>query len=302
MSDKPIAYEEDGHVYYRASAIGGCLVALAAARQQLEPKPNQDQKMQEIFDAGHKAEDAFNLLFPDTLKERQMEVRLDITGRISVVGHLDGLHGERIGEVKSQSDDEYDSWRPSHWTDHPLWVKYSWQTSSYMLALDRELSLFRVRRSNPEDFSIWVVERPFHSLDEIRERVLEAEALAREDTLLCTGPFSYPCPYHYLHQECPICDDEELLQAVCDYDISGQNIKAQQEIKDRARKVIEGYLLDKGEEGKLMTSTGYKLSRSEFDTKERVIPAGHQTRVTVTKSGRTRVSQIESSDRQKGTL
>lgn len=292
MSNDPIAYERDGRVYYRASALGGCLVALAATRQGLGEKETPGH-MQEIFDRGHETEDYWMGKYGEAHQviDRQMEVVLPVTNKISVVGHIDGrkthLVPGRVVEFKSQSDDEYDGYSPAHWENHPLWSKYAWQVSPYMIACNAELEIIRAKRSNPDDFVIDVIERPFHSLDEIRERVLEAEAMAYEDTLICRGPFSYPCPYLHIHQDgAEIVDDERLLQAVCDYKISNANIQAQQEIKARAREVIDEFLLKYVDQetgkSKILLPDGTSLSRSEYDRKEKIIPAGHETRVTVT--------------------
>lgn len=281
MSDASIVQvNEDGSIIYRASALGHCLTALAAARQQLVPQP-PPAKLQEIFDAGHDTEARFTEHFPDVITGSQMEVSLALTRRISIVGHIDGLYGSQIAEIKSQSENQFEAWTPAMWTDDNLWWGYSWQVSCYMLALNRELALFRVSRENVERFEVWVVERPFWTLDDIRNRVLEVETLARQEEPLKCSINEWGCPYSQIHVDHQMVSDRSLLEAVDSYIKAGDDEKFAKEIRALARGVFMGYF-DEYKTDKIITPLGVKLSRSEFDRKEKVIPAGHEVRVTVT--------------------
>jgi hypothetical protein len=281
--DSPSVYERDGLTVYRASDLGGCITRLAAARQGQEkvaPKGFQQQ----IFDAGNDAEEQFFARHPELAHYRQLEVTLHITPRIAVMGHLDAYEGGVI-EVKSQSGDEYAKWTWDAWTEHPLWVKYSWQVSACMLATsDPQHPLpavvWRVNREDGTE-SAEEVKRPFWSLQDITERILEVEALAHSDKLTCTTP-DFFCAYPYLHvngQE-PVDDDEldKLVKVYISQNKQLGTIKGYQE--ETRAKIVER--LDILGMQKVLLMSGHQVTRSEFDTKDHMVKGSHQVRVTIT--------------------
>lgn len=281
--DRAAVYEEDGKVYYRASSLGGCLTMLAAARQQLEAQPPSGKQL-EIYEAGNDAEDWVlgNHLMIGNLQE---EVVLSVTKRISVVGHIDGEYVDGdypaklpIVEIKSQSPDLFDVWTPDYWTEDELWKKYAWQVSAYMLAKGKQLEMIRVRREEPLIFqSVQTIEKPFHTLDEIRNRILTVEALAADSITPCTTP-NFFCPYPYLHPQPEPIEDTEMEGLVVEYlaaksrvDTESSRVKA---IKADIEKRLDG-------REKVLLLSGATISRSEFEVKEHTVKASRQVRVTV---------------------
>lgn len=242
MSEAAIVEVVGDRVVYRASALGGCQKALIAARvgfDALEPKVKPA-----FFEAGNKAEDdwfAAAAKTGRTFTGQQMEVTLQLTGNIAVVGHIDGLEigkdrrGDWTIEVKSMSGNE---WAKVNWQNvwaHPgLVQKYKWQMSVYILAREgRPLNAVFYNRDTGETKE-FLVKEPWYTVDDVRARVLAIEVAAREADLpqLCDIP-SYPCPYFYLHEDqLP----EELvgpeLQA-----LAGQYYDAQQ--KEKVAKAVK---------------------------------------------------------------
>lgn len=224
-------------VVYRASALGGCTKALIAARvgfDALDPKVKP-----EFFEAGNRAEDAwFKTATAQgrVFEGQQMEVTLQLTQNIAVVGHLDGIEDlnssvmwDQTIEVKSMSDAE---WRKVNWQrvwDHPgLIQKYKWQMSVYIHAREGRPLLAVFYNRDTAETKEFLVKDAFYTVDDIRARVLAIEVAAREAELpvLCDKP-SYPCPYFYLHEDAlpeELADPE--LQA-----LAGQYHKAQQDEK-----------------------------------------------------------------------
>lgn len=277
--DRPAAYEDNGKVVYRASALGGCLVALAAARQGFEAKPYPKQAL-EVFEAGNKAEEWF---FGERAPEafgRQEEVELAVTGRIVVRAHVDA-YGDCCGvEVKSQTAKDWETWTPDWFTSNPLWVKYAWQVSVMMLATGMEWDVVRVDREQWRD-ACWTVEKPFFTLDDVRARVFEAEALAREPELKCpAGEFF--CAYPYLHAtndaEVEVVEDAELEEVAASYAVAKVDLDVRSQAVKRLREKVLEVL---GERRKVRLTTGRTVTRSDVEVPEHVVKASRQTRLSV---------------------
>lgn len=279
MSDEPIVHERDGKIVYRASGIGGCLTALAAARQGMKKKGAYG-KVVEVYEAGHRAEDRFFQLKPELNHFRQMEVVLHLTPKINIVGHLDA-HNGGMHEVKSQSVEEWKKYRWNSWFNDPLWIKYSWQVSVCMLGLGtKKASVHRFNRVTEEIDTIELRE-PFWTREQVMERVMEIEALALEEELKCVTP-SFFCDYPQLHGGAEIVEDDELEVAVAGYlrcketaDDANNNLKY---FRDQISKLMQQY------PNKVMLLSGHVISRSEFDTKDHMVKGSHQVRVTVTEA------------------
>jgi hypothetical protein len=277
--DRAVVYEDEGRVVYRASALGGCLTMLAAARQGVERKKVAG-KVEEVYAAGHKAEEEFFKTNPDLAHYQQMEVVVHVVRGIEVVGRMDAWTETCVVEVKSQSEEEWGVWREHWWEENPLWKKYAWQISAYMVGIGAACAhVYRVNRANGK----WrreVIDGAFYNEDQIRERVLEVEALAGEDRLVCKTP-SFFCEYPGLHQALEPVEDEELEELVREY------VKRDREAK-AAKAVVEGI---KGEikervgamgRGKVLLMSGHQVSLTEYDTKDRMVKGGHVVRLTIT--------------------
>jgi hypothetical protein len=284
--DSPSVYvREDGKIVYRASDIGGCVTRLAASRQG-QQKTEPKEFVQMVFDRGNEVEDKFFARCPELAHYRQLEVVLEITGKISVVGHLDAYAEDHLIEVKRQATKEWEKWTWDSWTDDPLWVKYSWQISACMLGLgwgkdpfNLPAWVFRVNGDDGREACVEVKE-PFWSKEDIRARVLEVEALAHEDKLVCVTP-DFFCQYQYLHQDDKeIVDDDELERLVDEYQQAKIVMDAGGVRMSAARAGIVERMGEKGW-GKVLLMSGRSVSKSEFDTKDHVVKGSHQVRVTV---------------------
>lgn len=281
MSDAPIVQvNDDGSVIYRASALGMCDTALVAARQGYVHTP-PPRKLQEVYDAGHAAEEEYfnSLPLRQVTASRQRLVQLAITSKVAVVGHLDGEEELWIDEVKSQSDNVYGEWTPRWWQTDSLWKKYAWQVSIYMLATSKRLRLIRFNRETKEWIDYYYTV-PFHSLAEIRARILTIEALAAADELPeCEGK-DWGCPFSYLHTELEPVDEPELEKLVSLYDYHKRNRDAFDESMKKLREQIGDLLAGRP---KVLLLSGVTVSRSEYDVKEHTVKGSKQVRLTITK-------------------
>lgn len=279
--NRPSVYErEDGKIVYRSSDIGGCLIRLAAARQGLHKnEPREGGRVAAVFEAGNEAEDKFFKENPDLAHYRQLEVVLPITNTVIVVGHLDAFVDGLI-EVKSQSDKEFMEWTWDCWTDHKLWVKYSWQVSVCMLGLGGDYGA-RVIRYN-RDKGVWtteIVKQPFWTKEQVIERILEVESLACEDRLVCNTP-DFFCPYPFLHSGPePVIDDRmeglvsRYLQLKTMSDRVGGELK---ECKEEISKHLSTM-----ESDKVLLMSGRTVSRTMVTTKEHTVKGSSYERITV---------------------
>jgi hypothetical protein len=243
-------------------------MALLAARLGYEVVPiREDAKIMQVFAAGHRIEEEVLARFP-TVEQRQMEVYLPITGRISVVGHIDGfdtVDGTLI-EVKSQNQEEWDRFERHHW-DAGLFLKYKWQASVYMhghkgVFHHHPLKLVRALRDKNGDWTgemkVSHVDKPFYSVDQIRERILQIEAVAATGVLAAECNNSFPCPYFYLHEEIDreLIDDETVEALAREYAEAGSEETVAKGKKANARKALRVAV----DGNKYRTSTGVRIT------------------------------------------
>jgi hypothetical protein len=277
MSDAAIVTVTDDHITYRASALGSCTRALVAARQGFEAVSPFESAL-ELFQAGHDEEERFTTKWP--LEKQQTEVVLSVTQKIQIVGHIDGARGGRIVEIKSQSPDGWDKWTHDIWTTDPLWQKYAWQVSIYMIAQGSGLELVRINRETGKAVSTFY-EMPFHTRQEIVERVLLIEMLAAENGLPETcDKDDWICPYRYTHPTLEPVDDPELQNAVDSYFIMKGLADDYKEDFNTAKENLKEVL---GNRKKVLLVSGATVTFSEYETKEHVVKASKQARLTVKK-------------------
>jgi hypothetical protein len=268
-------------VVYRASAFGGCERALTAARLGYEPAP-PPASLQATYNAGHAAEEWFNTL--TILDNQQDSVRLDIPGtNMSIIGHIDGMRLGRVVEIKSQSAAEFDKWTEDSWTTDPLWMKYAWQTSIYRFALGGvALELIRIRRPPPDSgegysYKAHYYPHAFHGLDEIYYRARYLESLTELPP--CTTTRTFGCPYYQFHEDRrELIEDSELDDACAAYTNAKTNEKYAKELVGLAKERVVKALRDRKD---VATNGGWSVKHTTFATKERVTPAGEQSRLTV---------------------
>lgn len=252
MDGASVQVADDGTIVYRASALGGCTKQLVALRQGYEPAPTPP-KMQVTFDKGHESEELVHARMP--LIARQSEAVLVVTSKINVVGHVDGV-SDTVDEVKSQSQDEWDKFERTGWGDGPLWARYEWQFSCYMLAFGLPLRLIRFNRAT-EEIKTQVYFEPWYSLAEVRSRVLKIESQAAGGVLpVACDPLSYPCPVYYLHDDAAEFEygDEAVDVLARQY----KNAKAVEKIAKDKAEVSKKALRAQGQ--KLKTAIGTRVN------------------------------------------
>lgn len=263
MSDAPyVRIRDDGVVEYRASALGGCDMALLAARLGYDAIPLKvDSPIMKAFDRGNRIEDEVMAKMVG-ITERQQEIYLDITNKLKVVGHIDGYHrlSDTVIEVKSQRKEPWDLFKAYRW-NAGLFPKYKWQVSCYMHAYQAPLRLIRVLVDEngeqvEEDHSF--VDEPFYSIAEIRARMLRVEATAATGVLAAECQPTFPCPYFYLHDEIDreLIDDEAVDALAHEYEDARADEKAAGGRKDAVRRALREAV----EQDRYRTTSGIRVT------------------------------------------
>lgn len=179
MSDnRGIVYvEESGLVVYRASSLGNCIRSLVLARRGVQPDEGGHSKQQELAmrEGNLHEEDVVNQLEAQGcgVFDQQLEVQWFVPGldRVVVRGHLDGLLGEDILEIKSMSKDVFRQWIQHRWDAQP---GYAMQVSAYMLALGRKAVLVAKDR-NAGTIDKFYIDEPPVSEAVLTERIATVE-------------------------------------------------------------------------------------------------------------------------------
>lgn len=263
MSDilgRAAVYEEGSHVYYRASSFGSCMRMLALWRQGYEPIPARGDILK-VFAAGHEAER--QVWTKGWVGGRAQEpVTLIVTRRVWITGHVDAWWDHESYEVKSQSREE---WKPIR--ESPLWPRYSWQISIYMLATESPLTVVRVLRDKDGNISDRTEERfeqPPHDIVEVRRRVFDIEGLARRE--LTEAPcerVEYPCPFFYTHRDVGEAreelDDEGAASLARDYDEARVEQRAVEGRLKAARTALLAFMTERNVAK--VDVNGWKLTR-----------------------------------------
>ena len=185
--DHAIVTETPDGIYYRASALGGCLRALWAARSG-QPAAPTPAKMQAVFDRGHEIEPiVINMLkeqgwniydkqkevilpvtfeeFPDTVSQTPPP----ITKPLFILGHIDALGAPPPGISGPESHPfehviEIKGFGPDLWAKYKAgglrgMFGYSVQTSAYQYAGFADLA-FVVYNKETGELDIQFFERP----------------------------------------------------------------------------------------------------------------------------------------------
>lgn len=241
---------------------------------------------------------------------QQEEVRLQITGKIKVVGHVDGVTvspfaDTLVVEIKTQSPEAWAEFQRNKW-ESGVFPKYKWQASVYMLALDMPLMLVRKNRSTGQ-IDTTIVERPFYSRLQIAQRVLNVEAIARETAEppeKCDSQDGFFCPYRNLHEEAEFADVEplrapEIEELARQYVESGREEKRAKERREEAkRKLRAGLKGDRHRTASGVQVTFYKADNPPQLDKEKLEEFGYDVDFFTkrTKSERLRVTLPKGDD------
>jgi hypothetical protein len=287
VANRPNVVVEGDEVRYRASSLGSCTRALAAARQELEPfKGPLPERVAEVFERGHRDEEKGRKWFQDRgwkVWGEQKEAVVRLTGRLSIVGHIDfiiedGEVGPTIVDVKSQSEEEF---RKASIRDSAFWHKYEWQFSAYRVGLGMGMAVLRVCEG---DVKLEMLEdRWLKGKAELLGRVLEVERMAAGDLGECDRD-DFPCPYFKLHDtkdvivEVVEVVDSELRDLALHYVRLGVEL----EPLERRRKEIRLEIIRIVESGRVRErESGIEVRVTRSEVKERVVPAGSMVRLSV---------------------
>lgn len=273
---------EDGvgeSVLYRASSLGApCEKALIAVRMGYTEVATTHESTLERFAAGKELEETVVSLMKDegwVVWNQQHEVVLMLTGSVGVIGHVDGytaiqpvLAGsdKYVLEVKTQSKGEWAGFENNGW-ESGFFPRYAWQVSAYMIATGLPLCLVRGLRSEDnrriEKIAVSFYDQPFHTLQEIRERVLRVEVAARRGELPddCTGKM-FPCPVPYLDTEpSRELNDDPVVEAMAlTFKQAEIDRKIANKRYDDSKSALQSVL---GVGKKVSTSSGIKISTWE---------------------------------------
>lgn len=249
MADcRPITYvEDDGTVIYRASAIGGCRVALIASRLGIEPG-GSPQQVQEAAEMGSHLEDValgqlllqgWTLEQGQRLCEREVQLR---SGALALVrGHVDSIGDPQDGggavlvEVKSRNERDFARVVAEGLAAVP--ESHQWQMSAYAHALGLErVAYVAISRANPADLHVLLLPVPVPWTD-IEARVVDVEeSVAWGDLPVCHGKRDGTwCSYYHLHEARPYDQANDLAAQALDYHEAATAEKAWAERKEALR-------------------------------------------------------------------
>jgi hypothetical protein len=258
--NRPMVYAEGENVFYRASSLGGCLRALALARQGYEPL-GVPEKILKVFEAGHEAErQAWAKGILTGLA--QEFVSLQVSETIFVVGHLDAWSRGVITELKSSTEAEFKKpWRETH-----MGEKWAWQISCYMNAAPTsQLRFVRVLRDADGNIlgqTEETLEVPPYSTADIRLRVLEVERLALLDLDKLDCVREFPCPFYYTHSDPgqirEYCDDESAVSLAKEYEAVRAEARSLRGRQATARSALLTWM---GDRDKVELPGGWKMTR-----------------------------------------
>lgn len=227
---------ERGLWVYRASALGGCETAMAAARAGMtaEAYPESFQKK---FAEGHRnealilekfleAQPAFenvpltaytpgekDLLSFGPVVGDQVRCEVPVGDKAIIRGHADGIvhHGPHsffVFEGKAFAKSLWKEWEDSDGDvltlGDGLWEKYRWQLSTMMLGFGLP-AVFVVGEKDEAGVVGQVkyrwIDMPFATLGQLKARVARVEnSAARGENLSCARK-DYPCPFFYIHEQ-----------------------------------------------------------------------------------------------------
>lgn len=251
MSDnRPSVYIEGDRVVYRASAVGGCLRALVAARLGYTPLPFDDNSELRMAEGNLHEPAIIDRLEEDgyEIDAEQREVELVIGDRIVIRGHIDGATSDRVVEAKAMGQDPYGDWLAKGFDGN---YRYACQLSTYMAALNLK-GLMAVKNRNTGHLHVTEVDEPPVPIALIKARVARVEAIARTGELPdCDVSSTWNCPFRFLHdqkdrQSVDVIDDDEVDALAAAYDHARLLATQADGMKKTARDHLADAVRDRG--------------------------------------------------------
>lgn len=203
--DRPAVYLEGNRTVFRASALGGCLRALVAARLGYDPLPFDEASELRMGEGNLHEPVIVEWLKTEgwPVVDQQCLVELTVADTIVIRGHIDGI-GRRPGrddvlvEIKAMGEDPFKRWVADRFASND---RYAWQVSTYMHALNVP-GLFVVKNRNTGAVDVMEIDEAPIPLAKIKARAAQVEAIARRgDFPECDTAYLWNCPYRYLHDQ-----------------------------------------------------------------------------------------------------
>ena len=281
--DRPDVYPEGRYWVYRASAIGGCIRALLAARLGFNPvlPPTQEAAdiLEEALEYGRAQEEVIlDELRADgwTIEAQQTELEIRF-GNVIIRGHLDAVaskNGQRRGvEIKTAGKDRFQRFvrHGLGYTGDPVIRKWAYQVSFYMARTGLPwvvVTQERVEQGRGALHFLWLDRPPVPVLDILR-RVKKVEQLAQDgalSTTTCDVEHDFFCPFRYLcvHPATP--EEQDAMRAAvidewAEKYLRGQALEKQgKALKDEAR----AQLLELVGKGNKTRTERYQVSFSTY--------------------------------------
>ncbi len=232
--DRPPIYEIDGTVYYRASALGGCVNELVMFRrgEQSEVKTTYIEQVMETgkeYEAEVKVQVAQQADYLIVSESDPVQLEVD-PGHI-IVGNTDGRMSWTLGisetgevgtEIKTLGEDAFKKFVRSGLETFP---EYQWQLSIYMHAVDLPWLYAAAPRLREKDddgeWRFWVevdktirldiITEPPIPLSRIRRKIRRINTLAQMD-----------------FTDLPPCEKAKFCSMVRFHDLIGGNIEAEE--------------------------------------------------------------------------
>lgn len=253
--DRANVYVEGDRVVYRASAVGGCVRALTAARLGYDPLPFDDAAEQRMAE-GVLHEPAVVSWLEEhgwTVTDEQREVEVSVGDRLVIRGHIDGIghrssKERRVVEIKAMGDDVFKEWVGRGFEANQ---RYAHQLSVYMAGLGMP-GLMAVKNRNTGEVHLTEVDDAPVAVAVLKTRVARVEAIARSGEFPdCDSVQKWGCPYRYLHDApmlpgvVPV-DDAEVDALAAAYDRARASMQQAETMKRLARDRLADAVRERG--------------------------------------------------------
>ncbi len=243
--DRPPIYEIDGTVYYRASALGGCINELVMFRRG-EQSESKTTYIEQVMETGKEYEAEVRIHVAQHVDVAVLSdsepIQLEVDPGHVIVGNTDGrVQGKGLRhdtaerelgiEIKTLGEDAFKKFVRSGLETFP---EYQWQLSIYMHAVGLPWLYAAAPRMREKDedgeWRFWVevdktkildlIDKPPIPLSRIRRKIRRINTLAQMD-----------------FDDLPPCEKAKFCSMVRFHDLIGGNIEAEEAEK-----------LDKGDE------------------------------------------------------
>lgn len=203
--DRPEVYEENGVIIIRASAMGGCIRNMVAAKKGIRAVPFSEKSLQRMNEGvihephilAHLATQGWETI--DTQEVLELEIA---GGKIIIRGHSDGtvrnlLRREtRVVEVKAQGAAVWEKWRKHQWAE---FRRYAYQLSIYM-AITGLPGMFATKNRDTGEIDISYWDEAPISVTQLKARAIKiATAVELPECDPGGGVSLFGCSRYFIH-------------------------------------------------------------------------------------------------------